>query len=42
MIPNSDFTVINGAGHWPQWEKVEEFNDVLTSYLLEQKVVAAK
>ncbi|WP_428909564.1 alpha/beta fold hydrolase [Niallia sp. Krafla_26] len=39
MIPNSDFTVINNAGHWPQWEKVEEFNDVLTSYLLENKVV---
>jgi 2-hydroxy-6-oxonona-2,4-dienedioate hydrolase len=34
MIPNSEFTVIEGAGHWPQWEKPEEFNRVLTDFLL--------
>lgn len=38
MIPNSDFAVINNAGHWPQWEQVEEFNRVLTNYLLKNVV----
>lgn len=42
MIPNSEFTVINDAGHWPQWEKVEEFNNVLTKFLLESVQVAAR
>jgi 2-hydroxy-6-oxonona-2,4-dienedioate hydrolase len=40
MIPNSEFTVIEGAGHWPQWEKAEEFNAVLTQFLLEKTVVS--
>jgi 2-hydroxy-6-oxonona-2,4-dienedioate hydrolase len=35
MIPNSEFTVIQDAGHWPQWEKPEEFNSTLTNFLLE-------
>ena len=34
MIPNSEFAVIEGAGHWPQWEKPEEFNEILTNFLL--------
>lgn len=25
-IPGSELRVIHGAGHWPQWEKPEEFN----------------
>ncbi|WP_338450922.1 alpha/beta hydrolase [Niallia oryzisoli] len=29
MIPGSELTVINEAGHWPQWEKVKEFNRVI-------------
>ena len=36
MIPESELTVIEDAGHWPQWEKVEEFNKVLTSFSLEK------
>ena len=27
MIPNSEFAIIKDAGHWPQWEKPEEFNE---------------
>ncbi|MBA4603407.1 alpha/beta fold hydrolase [Thermoactinomyces mirandus] len=36
MIPNSEFIVIKDAGHWPQWEKPEEFNYILTKFLLEK------
>lgn len=32
MIPGSELTVINDAGHWPQWEKVEEFNQVIIDF----------
>ncbi|MBP2078108.1 alpha/beta fold hydrolase [Oceanobacillus polygoni] len=35
MIPGSELTVIKNAGHWPQWEQVEEFNNVLTNFLLQ-------
>ncbi len=43
MIPNSELVVIKDAGHWPQWEKPEEFNNLLTNFLLENsKKVAAK
>lgn len=35
MIPNSEFTVIENAGHWPQWEQVEAFNNVLIDFLLQ-------
>jgi 2-hydroxy-6-oxonona-2,4-dienedioate hydrolase len=24
-IPNAEFVLVEGAGHWPQWEKPEEF-----------------
>lgn len=37
-IPGSQLHVIYGAGHWPQWEKPEEFNDVHRKFLLEGKV----
>jgi len=33
MIPGSELTVINDAGHWPQWEKVKEFNEVIINFL---------
>ncbi|WP_256241696.1 alpha/beta fold hydrolase [Bacillus sp. V3B] len=36
MIPNSEFAVIKDAGHWPQWEKPEEFNRLLTNFLLKK------
>jgi len=38
MIPGSELAVIEGAGHWPQWEKVEEFNEVLIQYFLHNAV----
>lgn len=28
LIPNSKLLIINDAGHWPQWEKPEEFNNI--------------
>ncbi len=34
MIPGSELIVINGAGHWPQWEKPEQFNRVMADFLL--------
>jgi 2-hydroxy-6-oxonona-2,4-dienedioate hydrolase len=33
-IPGSRLHVIRDAGHWPQWEKPEEFNEVHRSFLL--------
>lgn len=33
-IPGSRLHVITGAGHWPQWEKPEEFNQVHANFLL--------
>lgn len=33
MIPGAELTVINDAGHWPQWEQVEEFNRVIIDFL---------
>jgi 2-hydroxy-6-oxonona-2,4-dienedioate hydrolase len=36
MIPNSELVVIKGAGHWPQWEKPEEFNSILINFLLKK------
>ncbi|ASV67374.1 alpha/beta hydrolase [Cytobacillus sp. FSL W7-1323] len=38
MIPGSELTVINEAGHWPQWEKPEEFNQVTIDFLKKQVV----
>ena len=38
IIPNSELAVIDEAGHWPQWEKVEEFNAVLIEYFKNQVV----
>jgi 2-hydroxy-6-oxonona-2,4-dienedioate hydrolase len=44
MIPNSELVVIKDAGHWPQWEKPEEFNSIVTNFLLkkETKVLSEK
>jgi len=33
-IPDSRLHVIYGAGHWPQWEKPEEFNETHRTFLL--------
>jgi 2-hydroxy-6-oxonona-2,4-dienedioate hydrolase len=32
-IPGSGLEVMEGAGHWPQWEKPEEFNRVHIDFL---------
>ncbi len=32
-IPGSHLYVINDAGHWPQWEKADEFNEVHGTFL---------
>ncbi|MCL6577424.1 alpha/beta hydrolase [Kyrpidia sp.] len=32
MIPGSELTVIEGAGHWPQWEKPEVFERILIDF----------
>ncbi|MFB9727661.1 alpha/beta fold hydrolase [Haloechinothrix salitolerans] len=34
-IPDSRLHVIGDAGHWPQWEKPDEFNDIHLKFLLE-------
>ncbi|MEW1963779.1 alpha/beta fold hydrolase [Microbacterium sp. NPDC077644] len=33
LIPGSTLEVIKGAGHWPQWEKPEEFNSMHVQFL---------
>jgi 2-hydroxy-6-oxonona-2,4-dienedioate hydrolase len=37
-IPGSELYVIDGAGHWPQWEKPAEFNSVHVNFLLKGQV----
>lgn len=37
MIPGSELIVIKDAGHWPQWEKPEEFDQVHFDFLLQYK-----
>ncbi len=32
-IPGSQLRVIYGAGHWPQWEKPEEFDEIHRTFL---------
>ncbi len=33
LIPNSLLKIINDAGHWPQWEKPEEFNELQIKFV---------
>lgn len=33
LIPGSRFHVIKDCGHWPQWEKAEEFNGLMMDFL---------
>lgn len=35
-IPGSELYVIEGAGHWPQWERPEEFDAKHIDFLLER------
>lgn len=39
MIPNSELMVISDAGHWPQWEKPDEFNSILTNFILKREIM---
>lgn len=34
MIPNSQYVVMNGCGHWPQFEDAETFNRIHIDFLL--------
>lgn len=34
ILPGGKFYCIEGAGHWPQWERPEEHDAVLTEFLL--------
>lgn len=34
LIPNAELAVIDEAGHWPQYEKTEEFNRIHLEFLL--------
>jgi 2-hydroxy-6-oxonona-2,4-dienedioate hydrolase len=33
LLPEGDFQLIEDAGHWPQWEQPDEFNELVTSFL---------
>lgn len=33
LIPGADFACIGDAGHWPQWEKPEEHDRLVTDFL---------
>jgi pimeloyl-ACP methyl ester carboxylesterase len=35
-VPGSRFVLVDNAGHWPQFEHPNEFNQVLTEFLLQQ------
>jgi len=34
MIPNAEFVVMDDCGHWPQYERPEEFNRIHLDFLL--------
>jgi 2-hydroxy-6-oxonona-2,4-dienedioate hydrolase len=34
LIPGAEFVVMNGCGHWPQFEDAATFNDIHLSFLL--------
>jgi 2-hydroxy-6-oxonona-2,4-dienedioate hydrolase len=36
-LPNARLEVIADAGHWPQWEKVEEYLSIHRTFLLDQE-----
>jgi len=33
LIPGAKYHLIKDAGHWPQWEKPDEYNQVLSDFL---------
>lgn len=34
VLPNGRFELITGAGHWPQWEQADKFNELVSDFLL--------
>lgn len=32
-LPNGEFQLIEQAGHWPQWEQVERYNEIVLDFL---------
>lgn len=38
MIPGSELIVIKDAGHWPQWEQPEEFDQIHVDFLLNNTI----
>jgi len=40
MIPASNFVVMEGCGHWPQWEDVATFNRLHLNFLLGRELSA--
>jgi 2-hydroxy-6-oxonona-2,4-dienedioate hydrolase len=32
LIPQSQLVVVEGAGHWPQWEKPEQFDQIQINF----------
>jgi 2-hydroxy-6-oxonona-2,4-dienedioate hydrolase len=34
-VPNGRFEYIENAGHWPQWEQSERFNELVLAFLAE-------
>ncbi|MGY1813605.1 alpha/beta fold hydrolase [Blastococcus sp. SYSU D00820] len=35
LLPNGRFALVDGAGHWPQWERHRHFNDLVLGFLAE-------
>jgi 2-hydroxy-6-oxonona-2,4-dienedioate hydrolase len=33
LLPQGEFAVIENAGHWPQFEKAEDFNRIHIDFL---------
>ena len=32
-LPHAELNVMDDCGHWPQWERPEEFNEIVRAYL---------
>jgi 2-hydroxy-6-oxonona-2,4-dienedioate hydrolase len=41
-IPDCEFHMINGAAHWPQWEKADEVNGYMIEFLTRVQAATAR
>lgn len=41
LLPHGRFELIEGAGHWPQWEQHRRFNDLVLAFLAEHAHLGA-